>query len=55
MEMDTDSQYLALAEKEMNDSLRSEKRQVWELLRSKDFLDSFTADACSIFSPNVSC
>ena len=28
MEMDTDSHYLALAEKEMNDSLRSEKRQV---------------------------
>ena len=49
MEMDTDSQYLALAEKEVNDSLRSEKRQVWELLRSKDFHDLFTADACSIF------
>ena len=51
--MDTDSQYSALAEKEVYDSLRSEKRQLWELLWSKDFHDSVTADACSNFFPRM--
>ena len=55
MEMDTDSLFLALAEKELYNSIRSEKLQEWEFLRSKSCNDSFTADACSIFSPDVQC
>ena len=47
MEVDTDSSYLALAEKELYDCIGSEKKQEWEMLRSKDCNDSFTADACS--------
>ena len=49
MEKDTNSLYLALAEKELYECIRSEKRQEWELLRSKECNDSFTADACSKF------
>ena len=51
MKMDTDPLCLALAGKELYDCIRSEKRQEWELLRSKDCNDSFTADACSNFFP----
>ena len=53
--MDTDSPYLALAEKEWYDCIRCEKMQEWELLRSKDCNDSFTADAFSIFFPRTCC
>ena len=55
MEMDTDSLYLELAENELYDCIRSEKRQESELLRSKDCNDSFTADACSNFYPRTCC
>ena len=34
--MDTDLLYLALAEKELYDCIRCEKRREWEFLRSKD-------------------
>ena len=34
--MDTDSLYLALAEKEMEDSIRPEMRMEWQGLRSDD-------------------
>ena len=43
--MDTDSLYIALTEKELYDCIRTERRQVWELLHSKDCNDLFTADA----------
>ena len=49
--MDTDSLYLAQAEKELYKCIRIEKRQEWDLLRSKDCNGSFTADACSNFFP----
>ena len=45
LEMDTNSLYLALAEKELEDCKRSEKRVEWQRLRSDDCVDSFTADA----------
>ena len=47
IEMYSDSLYLALAEKESYDCMRSEKRREWESLRSKNSKDSFTAGACS--------
>ena len=31
------------------------KKQEWELLRSKDCSHSFTADACSEFFPRTCC
>ena len=45
LEMDTDSLYLALAEKELEDCLRPEMRAVWQRLRSNDCVDNFIADA----------
>ena len=54
--MDTGLLYLALAEKELSDCMRSEKRRVWELLRSNDCKDSFAAaDACNNFYPWTCC
>ena len=50
-ETDTDSLYLALDEKELEDCVRLEMRAEWQSLRSIDFIDSFTADAVAIFSP----
>ena len=50
-EMDTDSLYLALAEKELEDCIRPEMRAEWQRLRSNDCVDSFTADAVAIFFP----
>ena len=50
--MNTGSLFFALAE-ELYACIRSERRQEWELLRSKDCNDSFTADACSNFFPRT--
>ena len=43
--MYTDSMYLALAEKELEDCIRPKMRAEWQKLRSNDCVDSFTADA----------
>ena len=51
LEMDTDSLYIALAEKELEDCIRPEMRSEWQRLRSNDFVDSFNADAVAIFFP----
>ena len=51
LEMDTDSLYVALAEKELEDCLRPEMEAEWKQLRSKGCPDSFTADAVGNFSP----
>ena len=51
LEMGTDSLYLALAEKELEDCIRLEMRAEWQRLRSNDCVDNFTADAVAIFSP----
>ena len=53
LEMDTDLQNLALAEKELEDCIRPEKRAAWQRLRSKDCVDSFTADAVVNFFPRT--
>ena len=53
MEMDTDSLYLALAEKELEDCVRLEMKTKWEQLRSKYCTDSFTADAAGNLSPRM--
>ena len=49
LEMDTDSLYLALAEKELEDCIRPEMRAEWQKLRSNDFVDSFNAVAVANF------
>ena len=55
LEMDTDSLYLALAEKELEDFIRPEMRAEWQRLRSNDCVDSFTADAVAIFFTGTCC
>ena len=53
--MDTDSLYLALAEKKLEDCIRPETRAEWQRLRSNDCVDSFTADAVANFCPTTCC
>ena len=53
--MDTDSQSLAPLERELHDCTPIEKRQEWEMLRSKDCNDSFTAETCSNLVSNACC
>ena len=55
VEIDTDSLYLALAEKELEDCIRTEMRAEWQNLRSIDCVDSFTADAVANFFPRTCC
>ena len=54
LEMDTDSPYLALAEKELEDFIRPEMRAEWQTLRSNDCVDCFTADAVANFFTRTS-
>ena len=51
MELDTDLLYLALAEKELEDCIRPELKAQWEQLRSKECIDSFTANAVGLILP----
>ena len=55
LEMDIDSLYLALAERELEDCIRPEMRAEWQKLRSNDCVDNFTADAVAIFFPRTCC
>ena len=55
LEMDTDSLYLALADKELEDFKRPETRAEWQKFRTKDCVDSFTADAVADFFPRTCC
>ena len=55
LEKDTDSLYLALAEKELEDCIKLEMRSEWQRLRSNDWVDSFTADAVALFFPKTCC
>ena len=54
MQRNTASLYLALAEKDSYDCLQGEKKQEWELLRSKNCNVFFTADHCSFFTRTCS-
>ena len=51
LETDTDSLYLALSEKEMYDCIREESETEWELMRTEDCKDDFTANATSFLKP----
>ena len=53
--MDTDSLYLALAEKELEDCIRPEMRAEWQRFRSIDCVDNFNADAVANFFPRTYC
>ena len=55
LETDTDSLYLALAEKQMVDCIRPEMRAEWQSLRSNDCVDKFTADAAANFFRRTCC
>ena len=45
LEMDTDFLYLVLSEKELCDCIREESKFEWELLRTEDCKDDFSANA----------
>ena len=53
LEMDTDSLYLALAERELEDCVRPEMRAEWQIMRSNDCVDSCTADAVANLFPRI--
>ena len=55
LEMDTDSLYPALAEKELEDCIRPEMRADCWRLRSNDCVDSFTAAGVANFFPRTCC
>ena len=55
LEMDTESLYLGLAEKELEDCIRPELRAEWQRLRSIDCVDNFSADAVANFVPRTFC
>ena len=53
--MDTDSLYLALAKKELEDCIKPEMRVEWHRLGSNHCVDSFTADAIASLFPRTCC
>ena len=53
--MDTDSLYLALAEKELEGCIRPEMGAEWQKLRSIDCVNTFTAEAVANFFPRTCC
>ena len=55
LEMDTDSLYLALSEKEFYGCIREESKNEWGLLRRKDCKGDFTANATNNFLPRTCC
>ena len=55
LEMDTDSLYLALSEKQLYDCIREESKAEWELMRTVDCKDDFTANATNNFFPRTCC
>ena len=55
LEMNTDSLYLALAEKELEDCIKPEMREESQKLRSNDCVERFTADAVANFFPRTCC
>ena len=55
LEMDTDSLYLAPAEKELEDCIRPDMRAEWQKLRSNDCVDKLTTDAVANFFLRTYC
>ena len=54
LEMDTDSLYLALSEKELYDCIREQSKAEWNFLRT-DCKHDFTANATTNFFPRTCC
>ena len=55
LQLDTDSLYLTLVERELTDCVRPEMRAEWENMRSTDCDDRFAADASGNFFPRICC
>ena len=55
LEMDTDSLYLGLAEKELEHCIRPQMRTEWQRFRSNDCVDSFAAHALANVFPRTCC
>ena len=55
LEMDTDSLFLALSEKELYDCIREESKAERGLLRTEKCKDDFTANATTNFFPRTCC
>ena len=55
MEMDTGSLYLTLAETNLYERIKEDKKEVWEFFRSEDCNDNFVADASGNFFPRTCC
>ena len=55
LEMVTNSLYLALAEKELEDCTRPEMRAKWQRLRTNECVDNFTADAVANLFTRTCC
>ena len=53
--MDTNSLYLALSEKQLYDCFRDVSKFDWELMRTEDCKDDFTANATTNFFPRTCC
>ena len=53
--MDTDTLYSALSEKELYDCIREKSKVEWEILRTEDCKNDFTANATTIFFPRTCC
>ena len=53
LEIDTDSLYLVLSEKELYDCIREKSKAEWDLLRTEDCKDGFTANATTNFFPRT--
>ena len=53
LEMDTDSLYLGLGKKELEECIRPGMKTKWERFRSKNCSDSFFADSCGNINPRV--
>ena len=55
LEMDTDSSYLALSEKELYDCFREESKAGWEIMTTEDCEDDFTANVTTNCFPRTCC
>ena len=55
LDMDTDSLYLALSGRELYHCIPEESKVEWELLRTEDCKNDFTANASTNFFPRTCC
>ena len=55
LEMDTDSLYLAVSEKDLYDCIREKSKVEWKLMRTKDCKDVLTNNETTNFFPRTRC